>query len=190
MDEILNMAEGCRKPSDWEEAICAMFVPHLVLAENIADQLLGLDRAKLEWEKRHEILRKAWSLLTEYKDQMSSADKQHVYDQLTSLNEDLEGDWAEWKEARRSYSEQRQASFRERVEARIEQQDHERLSGVLEHKRGHLQELEEQRDSAWSDSFRDRVSDWIDQEESAIQSIEEKLDRIEATLKEEKDKLD
>jgi hypothetical protein len=53
-----------------------------------------------------------------------------------------------------------------------------------------LDNLRDQRNSAWPDSFRDRVKGWIDEEENRISSIKEKIDRIEGWLEEARRKLE
>lgn len=136
---------------------------------------------------------------------MLGRDKHEVFQKLQEVQDALNSAWAAWKESnqrlyeskheayetRKQAALERRAAFEDRVNANIGKLEDrlERLSSVLRHKEGHLDELRDKRDSAWNDDFRDRVEGWIDEEENSINDIRRKIDQIESWIDEEKDKL-
>jgi chromosome segregation ATPase len=64
-----------------------------------------------------------------------------------------------------------------------------RLESALDHRKNNLSKLEDMRDSAWSDSFRDRVEEWIDEENARISDIESKIDQIKGWISDIEAKL-
>ena len=64
-----------------------------------------------------------------------------------------------------------------------------RLESALGHRQSNLSKLEDMRDSAWSDSYRDRVDDWISDEHERIAGIERKIDQIKSWISDMEAKL-
>lgn len=78
-----------------------------------------------------------------------------------------------------------------KVEAHIEELQGKlsKAESALEHQQSHLSDLRSQYYSAWSDSFKERCSGWIDECEARIESIKEHIDRIEGWIREERSKI-
>lgn len=53
-----------------------------------------------------------------------------------------------------------------------------------------LDDLEEKYSSAWNDSFKDKVSDWIDNKKSKISEVENDIDSIEEKIRDVKNSID
>ena len=64
-----------------------------------------------------------------------------------------------------------------------------KLEGARDRRADHLRHLEEQYQSAWSDSFRDRVQGWMDEERGNIHEIEEKIRSVRDKIDEASRKL-
>ena len=65
-----------------------------------------------------------------------------------------------------------------------------KLEGILEHKKHtHLNELYEKQNDARSDSYRERVEGWIEEELKNIQDIERKLKDIDGWIREDSDSI-
>lgn len=122
---------------------------------------------------------------------MLGRDKKEAFEALKQAQELLDAAWDRWKSARQDTWEARREAWEERVQRNITnlKERLERLYGVLAHKEAHLEELQEKRDSAWSDDFRERVEGWVDEEEENIRSISEKIENIETWLEEERSKI-
>lgn len=158
-----------------------------------------------DYDEKHEelkacskSLKEGWQLISTYKNEMTGRDKKEVFDALKDAQESLNAAWEKWKEgkaqaraARADYFRSKRESFQDKIRERIETHKErlEKLYSVLSKCETHLDNLRDQRNSAWSDSFRDRVEGWIDEEENRISSIKEKIDRIEGWLDEDRRKL-
>lgn len=145
-----------------------------------------------------ESLKEGWQLISRYKNEMIGRDKKEAFEALKDAQESLNNAWDKWKQgkaqakdARNDYFRAKRESFQDKVMERIETHKErlEKLYSVLSTFESHLDNLRDQRNSAWSDSFRDRVEGWIDEEENRISSIKEKIDRIEGWLEEDRRKL-
>ena len=79
----------------------------------------------------------------------------------------------------------------ERIEANIEKLEarRERLTEIIAHKEGHLDELHDKLNDAWNDDYRDRVSGWIDEEEAKLDDLRSQLGDVENWLEEARNKL-
>ncbi len=137
--------------------------------------------------------------MSEYKDEMMGRDKKEAFQALKDAQDSLNSAWESWKEgkakakeAKDEYYRAKREAFQDKVRDRIatHKERLEKLYAVLSKAEAHLDNLRDQRASAWSDSFRDRVEGWIDEEEDRISSIKEKIDRIEGWLDEDRGKLD
>jgi len=159
-----------------------------------------------DYDEKHEelkacskSLKEGWQLISNYKAEMTGRDKKEAFEALKDAQESLNNAWDKWKqrkaqarEARDDYFRTKRESFQGKVRERIETHKErlEKLYSVLSKCETHLDNLRDQRSSAWSDSFRDRVEGWIDEEEDRISSIKEKIDRIEGWLEEDRRKLE
>ena len=168
----------------------------------LANSIFGpIDERKGELISCSKSLKEGWAYLTKNKGQMIRGDKDEAFQALTRASESLSVEWEDWKKARdiavEKYRAEQQAAWEQRQKERNERlaqkeaweermrenrsklEDRlEHLGGVLEHKKRHLWELEMKRDSAWSDSYRDRVEGWIDEENDRIEDIKNTLDQI------------
>ena len=84
-----------------------------------------------------------------------------------------------------------QISFKEKLEKRLENQEEflikmekvlENQEEFLEKLKGQLEKLEDDYSEAWSDSFRDRVSEWIDSKKDKIKEVEDDIESIELKI--------
>ncbi|MCF8034783.1 MAG: hypothetical protein K9K66_14080 [Desulfarculaceae bacterium] len=149
------------------------------------------DERKRDLQAASDQMKKGWGMLSEYKNKMFGQDKQQAYQALLNAQDNLNSKWDDYKRARKKAFEQHQRewenkhrAWEERVRKNIDklEERRSRLEGVLEHKKSHLRELHRKLDDAWSDDFRDRVSGWIDEEESSVQDIMDKLSQTEARI--------
>jgi hypothetical protein len=146
-------------------------------------------------------LKAGWQYLSENRRDILRSDADEAVQALKESQAILNEEWAKYKGqrqaeydarvSRRHEREEKRAAFAERVRGRIENHESriDRLKDVLRHKRSHLDELFDKRAGARSDSFRDRVDQWIREEEQAISSIEDKIDRLRQWIAEERSRL-
>lgn len=211
LNKISWQASQARPLTDLERSIGDILFAPLILAERILNDILGIDSeeslfsVKKELQACNEQLQKAWSTFNDYKDSMIGSDKAEAFATLSQAKIKLDEAWAEWKgasqrmfQAKQEAWEQRQREreakrqeFVERVEANIAKLEEklDKARNALSHQESHLEELKEKLDNAWSDSFRDRCSTWIDECEEKIRDITESIERMEGWVEEEKAKL-
>ena len=201
-NEILTCASAAKPPSGLEEAIANIFVtfPQWVIRKAIDAVIPGpeIDEARETLDYCSKKLQEGWSLLSLHKQEMLGRDKKEAFEALKQSQELLDDAWDRWKSARQDAKQARQETWearREAWEVRVQrnidnlQERLDRLYDVLAHKEGHLEELQEKRDSARGDDFRELVEGWIDEEEENIRDIREKIDNIETWLEEERSKI-
>ena len=204
-DKIIGMAERA-VPSAWEEVIGTVGAAAITQGASLILEAFRDEEAELKW--RSEKLREAWKFFTSEKSSLLRQHKEEAYDALKKAQDRLDGTWTEHKGAKKktmdNYYEakrERHESWRKKVEQNLEnnrqrrekfegvlkhkrqnlensQQRCERLEGVLEHKRQHLDKLNEDLNDARSNSYRERVEGWIEEELNSIQEIEGKLEDI------------
>jgi hypothetical protein len=197
-NQILRQGEHGRPPNAFERDLADMILgPIIAFAELYVDVItLGQLRGEID-EKKEQLkhysneLRTAWNLFNDNKDDMLGKDKHEAFQTLREIQEQLDAAWDEWKKLKGHYHEKQQSSFRERVHASIEKLESrlENLYSILSKRESHLSELEEKRDTAWNDDFRDRVEGWIDEEESRIRDIRDQIHEVEGWLDEQRSKL-
>lgn len=146
-------------------------------------------------------LKAGWQYLSEWKREIFRSDADEAVQALRKAQAILNEEWAKYKGAQHAAYEARQqvrrerdekrAAFRERVHARIENHESRisKLQDVLAHKRSHLDDLYDKRSSARTDSFRDRVDEWIREERESVSDIEDKIDRLRRWIEEERSRL-
>lgn len=161
-----------------------------------------------ELHRRSALVREAGQYLSANKAEMLGADKKVAFDNITRGRERLDADWASWKEAIRAAKETRhreylerqarreerdakQREWRERQISFIARMDHalERLGTARERRRTHIVELYAKRATAWSEGYRERVDEWISEEERNISDIEDKMRDVADKLADAKSKL-
>lgn len=218
LDRLRSYASSATPSSDMADLIIAICTGGLsVVVKAGLEALLGpFDERKFELQRCSQALKEGWTYLGKYKGEMLGKHKQQAFAALNSAKEALDHAWKTWKSgrqqaldqynaerrsAREAHHAEKQAeqearqAKREAWEARIRESISnlesriDRLEGVLHHKRSHLSELEDKRNSAWSDDFRDRVDSWISEEESRISDIESQLQRLRSWLEEARAKL-
>jgi len=64
-----------------------------------------------------------------------------------------------------------------------------KAKATLHRQEAHREELRDKYTNAWSESFKDRCSDWIDECENRIANIKEQIERLEGWIGEEREKL-
>lgn len=214
LEQILSYAERATPSSELADALLAICTGGLsVLIKAGLDAILGpFDDRKFELQKCRETMKEGWAYLSQNKGQMFGRDKQEAFEALRKASKALHEAWDRWKSARREAIEQyhaekhaawkaRQAkretwiakkeAWEERMRENISKLEDrlDRLESVLERRQSNLSKLKDMRDSAWSDSYRDRVEEWIDDENDRINDIERKIDQIKKWISDMKAKL-
>ncbi len=192
---------GTRPVTDLERMIASVVLGPLTLLENALRSVMGLeqlDEVHEDLKNCSAAMKEAWAFFGESKDVMLPADRHAAYEALNKAQDRLNDAWARWKEAKNRFHEERRRQWQERQEnrrARIEA-NIEKLEGkldkaenALEKAKAHLSKLESDYESAWSDKFKERCQEWMDEEESRIRDIEESIDRMRGWLEEERSKL-
>jgi vacuolar-type H+-ATPase subunit H len=196
-DEIISQAHAARPSSGFADALLALLTGGVSM---ILSSIIGpFDERKYELQSCSKALKEGWRMLGEYKHDMLGKDKQEAFNALNNAKELLEDAWEEYKREREEVfeeykrdREERRRNFVDRIQSQIEDLEarRDRLTEVLSHKESHLSDLHDKLSDAWSDDFRERVSGWIDEEESAIEKIQDKLNKIEDWILEARHKLD
>ncbi len=207
LEQIRSYAWSATPSSDLADAILAICTGGLsVVLDAGLNAILGpFDERKYELQRCSQILKEGWTYLTEHKGEMFGKHKQQAFAAISSASDSLDSAWKAWKTGRQEaidhYRAEKHAAWearqakREAWEARMNENISEledrlsRLEGALERRQGHLSHLEDQRSSAWSDSYRDRVDGWISEEHDRISDIESKISQIRGWISEMKAKL-
>lgn len=207
LDQILSLAERATPSSESTDVVLTIFTGGLnvLIREGIKAILGPFDERKLELQRCNEVMKEGWAYLSKNKTQMLGRHKQEAFDALKKAQDRLTEAWDTWKEGRREaierFNAEKQATWEERrskrevwetktrenifkLEGRLDQ-----LEEILDRRQSNLSRLEDMRDSAWSDSYRDRVSDWISEEHERISGIESKIDQIRGWISEMEAKL-
>jgi len=187
--------------NELERMIATVVLAPLILLENILRDVLGLeqlDEVHEDLKKCSAALRQAWQFFNETKGVLLPAAKHSAYEELSKAQNRLNAAWDRWKDAKnRAHEERRrawqarQADRRRRIEANIDKLEAklDKAEGALSRSRAHLSTLESDYESAWSDSFKERCQDWINEEETRMRDIEASIDKMRGWLDEERDKL-
>lgn len=177
-----------------------------ILVKGALDAIFGkLDEELESLKKRSEWLREAGALFKESKHEMIGRHKHRAHEVLTRTRERLNEDWESYKSRRQSAFDAKQEAWKERqheFEARRDrwrsnQEDFldklrdsmSRLESALGYKLNNRDKLENMMSNAKGDDFRSRVSDWIDENESAIDSIRNKISSLEDKIEEVREQL-
>jgi len=197
-DQILRLGEQGRPPNSFESAIGELIIaPFELLAEAVVDiATLGLLRIEIDKEKvalkaYSSNLHKAWNEFKARKDEMLGKDKHEVFETLREIQDELDAAWEAWKKTNDWYYEANRSAHKGRIEASIEKLESrlENLYSILSKKESHVSDLEDKRDSAWNDDFRERVQGWIEEENDKIGDIKNQISQVEDWLSEQRGKL-
>lgn len=215
---IQAQAASSRPLTDFERGLGELFFFPFRMVETILAQLLGLktqselDEIRQELLSCNKVLQEAWKTFHERRGELLPGDRSQAYESLQKARQRLDEAWEQWKAKKSALHDQRQREWAERQRLKEEQREErarkhrlfvsrvqahiEELQGklataesALTHQQSHLSDLRSQYYSAWSDSFKERCSGWIDECETRISSIREHIDRLEGWIREERDKL-
>jgi chromosome segregation ATPase len=207
LEQILSYAERATPPSGSADALLAICTGGLsVLIKVGIDAILGpFDDRKFELQKCNEAMKEGWAYLSKNKATMLGNHKQEAFDALKSASDSLTAAWDTWRRERQGAIDQFRAEKQAAWEARQAKREAwemrirdnisnlkdrlDRLESALDHRQSNLSKLEDMRDSAWSDSYRDRVDDWISDEHERIADIERKIDQIKGWVSDMEAKL-
>jgi hypothetical protein len=212
-DQVERKAAGARLITPGEHAIAEIILFPLTLIKRIIEDLFNarpdqLEEIRGQLAHANERLQEAWAIFKDRKSDMLAADRNRAYESLQEAREQLDRAWAQWKgakavareqkhrewlerEAQREQRAERHRDFVRRVEANIAKLEEklDRARAAFEKQESHLDDLRSQYANAWSDGFRDRCSEWIDEGEARLASIRESIDKMEGWLDEERAKL-
>ena len=187
--------------TELERMIATVVLAPLILLENILRDVLGLeqlDEIHEDLKRCSAALKEAWQFFNESKGVLLPADKHSAYEELNKAQDRLNAAWDRWKEAKNRAHEERRRAWqarqddrRQRIEANIDKLEANlnKAENALERSHAHLSKLESDYQSAWSDGFRERCQEWIDEEETRIRDIEASIDKMRGWLEEERSKL-
>lgn len=195
---VQSLANSSRPVSDDGFSLFDILLLPLTLAVALVAEILGateldqLSPIREELKKCNSQLQDAWRLFNERKHEMLPGDRQKAWESLQEAKEKIDEGWGHWKEKNTEIRERKQREWRERIEANIEKLEGQldKARGALEHQQSHLEDLNQKYSEARGESYRSRVSDWIEECEERISSIQENIDRLEQWLSEARDKLD
>lgn len=204
LEQIRSYAERATPPSGLGDVLLAICTGGLsVLIKEGINAILGpFDDQKFELQKCNEAMKEGWTYLSKNKAAMLGNHKQEAFGALKSASDSLTAAWNTWRGGRQRAIDQfraaKQANWeshqakREAWEMRIRENIsklEDRLESALIHRQNNLSRLEDMRNSAWSDSFRDRVDGWISDERERIAEIERKIDQLKGWISDTKAKL-
>jgi chromosome segregation ATPase len=201
-------AHYTRPSTGIEQAIAAPILIPIQMVDAILRKILGLedlDARKEELLSCNKAMREAWDLFGEHKADLLPADKAQIYKTLSDAQARLDAAWADYKdesnrlfrlkqeawERRQKEREEKHQQFVERVNANIEKLEGNlgKAKDALERNENRLEKLREDYENAWSDSFKERCSGWIDECEEKVRDIQSSIERLEGWLDEERSKL-
>ncbi len=199
--EIVTCASEATPPSGLEEAIGTLVMAPFQLVGRMINAVLPgppVDETRQMLEYCSRKLKDGWRLLSEHKEEMLGRDKKEAFEALRQAQDRLNDAWERWKgarteaqEAAREAHRARHEAWQDRVRGNVEklEQRLDRLYDAVSRREAHRDHLLEQRDSAWSEGFRERVEGWIEEEEERIRDIRAKIAQVEDWLREERTKL-
>lgn len=198
-DEIIQVAESTKRPDrSTADMLLALFATPVWLAEKALDALLDLDSEKMDLQSRSATMKEGWRLLKLNGPKMLRDDGTAARAALDEAQQELNEHWATWKGAQQQAYEARARAREEQKESRREhvQEVISRLEAKIakaeqarDYTRSRIEELEEKRDSAWSDGYREGVSNRIGELEERLDDIEESLNRMNEWLDQELNRL-
>lgn len=217
-EELCSRANLARPLSANERAIGdIVFFPVKMLASAFtrlteSEPTSYLEEVRAELAECGENLKKAWEAFTIEKDSLLPDDRRQVYETLSGIQQVLDGAWNTWKSQKTRAYEERQVRWEQRQQekANRKREAEERRQQFVESVHGNIANLEERRseaqvklerqqevledlrnkyDTAWTDSFREKVSGWIDERELHISRLTEKIKRLSSWIDDARRKL-
>jgi predicted nucleic acid-binding Zn-ribbon protein len=210
-DAVQGRAAGARLTTPGESAFADAVLFPLTMIRTIVEALLHIENVDQLHEIRRELaacnerLQQGWQIFNQNKGDMLPGDRNEAFNSLQEAREQIDSAWAQWKGAKEQFYERRHherlerkeererkhRDFVDRVETNIAKLEEKlsRAEDALERQEAHLADLRDKQDSAWSESFRDRCSEWIDEAEERIESIKESIARLNRWLEEERDNI-
>lgn len=148
--------------------------------------------------------------INDNKDDITREDKQKIFSRLDTVQSDLNRAWDDYKEQKESKKhewERKQREFLAKLESRLANQIafKNKLEGIeekqqnfldklekrltnqqdyLKKQEDRLEDLEDKYNDAYSDSFRDKVSGWIEEAKEKISEIENDIEQLEEKIRE------
>jgi len=199
---------GTRPTTNLEIMISSMILAPIMALEAIMRSAFGLEQLDALFEDLKACngkMQEAWRVFNESKSELLPGDKHQLFQQLRDAQERLNSAWDQWKRAKNEAHQERRRvaeslqqereekyqNFVSRVEANIEKLEAKiaKAENALERQHANLSDLRDQYRDAWSDPFRERCSEWIDEAEERIQSIEDSIDQWKEWLQQERDKI-
>lgn len=165
-----------------------------VFLPSLDPQIEELKRKQEELHRYSEYLQAARTLFRRYKDAMVGNHKKEVFETINDVSERLNRAWEESKKAwdkihnaRREARQIREKQFIERqnkTKQFIEKQEDflKKLYSNLSRREDHLGELHYKLDTAHSDNSKNRIYDWIREEERRIDHIKSRIREVEAKV--------
>lgn len=156
------------------------------------------------------------ALINDSRDLLTREHKDELFTRWNEVKQELDDAWTEYKKEKEERNREwerkqrdflnvleekleKKIAFVERQESRIDNQKaylrklEDRLENqkdYLRKKEEHLEKLEDDYDNAWSDSFRDKCSDWIDEAKDKIREVESDIDSLEDKIREIENEID
>lgn len=132
-------------------------------------------------------LRAAGKLLSHYKEEMYGEHKQECFNAIKEMQKIHDAWWSELSGHRSRSRDEFQQRLRDNIEKNTEKLR--KATYALERARNHANELRNQIDSAWSDSYKERACEWLSEEENRINSIGDSIRLIEEWIEKDREKL-
>jgi len=184
-DQSARIKEGIlddARTAYWSKS--ADFFVGAVLGQTTKDEMIELQK----------ILKRAGQTLSENKHRMTREDKDECFQAIQearATHDDFWGRYREYQETRQQERAEKQAAWEEKTRARIENNCERvaRLHNAREKVQQNIYDNEAKIADAWSDDFRDRVQSWIDEGYENLAEIDEKIERIQGWISEDKARL-
>ncbi len=207
LEQILSYAERATPSSAMDDVILTIATAGLnvVIREGISAILGPFDERQYELQRCNEAMKEGWTHLSQNKTKMLGKHKQEAFNALKRASDKLTDEWNIWKgqrqeavdrfhsekqaawEARQATREAWETRIRENISSLEDRLD--RLESALDHRQSVLSNLEDKRDSAWSDDYIANIDGWIDEEEGRISDIERNIAKIKGWISDAEAKL-
>ena len=137
------------------------------------------------------LLAKAGNRLHDHREEMFGEHKQECFNAILDMRKVHDVWWDELRRRRNEHYENKKSEIRTKIMANLENNRGRLYSAAsnLEKMRASKSDLEDKISSAWNDDFRERAEGWLSELNDKIGSVEEYIDRIEAWIREDEEKL-
>jgi hypothetical protein len=148
----------------------------------------GFDSPDIEEMKRlGNLLKRAGELLSENKHRMLATHKQECFNEIKEVRKEHDAWWEGLKRNKQHKKDNFNTSVRANLDKNYEK--HRKATQTLERLKDHRYKLQNDIDSAWSDSFKDRAYGWLSETEDKICDIERFIVKLEDWISEDEAKL-